>query len=68
MILHEVRTPETPIEGEINVNKGDRLGIVGTVRSAADGVPKDAAIPGPTAPLPNGVDHYIDAQSVKKAH
>jgi len=68
VILHEVRTPNTPIEGKIDVNKGDHLDIVGTVRSAADGVPKDAAIPGPTKPLPAGVEHYIDAQSVTQAH
>lgn len=66
VILHEVRTPNTPIEGKIDVNKGDRLDITGTVRSASEGVPKDAAIPGPTAPLPDGVKHYIDAESVTK--
>lgn len=66
VILHEVRTPNTPIEGRINVNKGDHLEIVGTVRAASEGVPKDSAIPGPTAPLPDGVSHYIDAQSVTK--
>lgn len=38
----------------MDVNQGDRLDIIVTVRSAADGVPKDAAIPGPTAPLPAG--------------
>lgn len=67
VILHEVETPNTPIEGKIDVNQGDRLDIVGTVRSAAEGVPKGAAIPGPTAPLPAGVEHYIDAQSVVQA-
>jgi len=67
VILHEVRTPNTPIEGKINVNQGDRLDIVGTVRSADQGVPKDAAIPAPTAPLPEGVTHYIDARSVTKS-
>ena len=67
VILHEVRTPNTPIEGKINVDKGNRLDIIGTVRSAAEGVPKNAAIPGPTAPLPAGVVHYIDAQSVTQA-
>lgn len=35
VILHEVRTLNTPIEGRIDVNKGDHLDIVGTVRSAA---------------------------------
>lgn len=66
VILHEVRTPNTPIEGKIDVNKGDRLDITGTVRSASEGVPEDAAIPGPTAPLPAGVKHYVDADSVTK--
>ena len=68
VILHEVRRPNTPIEGKIDVDQGDHLDIVGTVRSAAEGVPSDAAIPGPTKPLPTGVDQYIDAQSVTKAH
>ncbi|MBB5711800.1 hypothetical protein [Sphingomonas xinjiangensis] len=67
VILHEVRTPNTPIEGKINVDQGDRLDIVGTVRSADKGVPKGAAIPGPTDPLPDGVTHYIDALSVTKS-
>lgn len=66
VILHEVRTPSTPIEGKIDVNQGDRLDVTGTVRSASNGVPEDAAIPGPTAPLPAAVKHYIDAESVTK--
>lgn len=66
VILHEVRTPNTPVESKIDVVQGDRLDITGTVRLAADGVPEDAAIPGPTAPLPAGVEHYIDAGSVTK--
>ncbi|MET1756605.1 hypothetical protein ABVV53_14270 [Novosphingobium sp. RD2P27] len=67
VILHEVRTPNTPIEGKIDVDEGDRLDIVGTVRSAERGVPTGAAIPPPTDPLPAGVNHYIEAQSVTKA-
>lgn len=67
VILHEVRTPNTPIEGKIDVDQGDRVDILGTVRSADQGVPSGAAIPGPTDPLPDGVTHYIDAQSVTKS-
>lgn len=67
VILHEVLTPDTPIEGRIDVDEGDRLDITGVVRAAAEGVPKDAAIPGPTAPLPPGVEHYIDSRSVTKS-
>lgn len=66
VILHEVRTPNTPMEGKIDVKEGDRLDIAGVVRSADEGVPADAAIPGPTAPLPAGVTHYIDASEVTK--
>lgn len=67
VVLHEVRTPNTPIEGRVDVDKGDRVDIVGTVRPASAGAPEGAAIPGPTAPLPDGISHYIDATRVTKA-
>lgn len=65
-VIHEVRTPNTPIEGRIDVNEGDRLDITGTVRSAERGVPSGAAIPPPTDPLPAGVNHYIEVQTISK--
>lgn len=67
VVLHEVRTPNTPIEGRVDVDQGDRVDIVGTVRPASAGAPEGAAIPGPTAPLPDGINHYIDATRVTKA-
>ncbi|MDT0575284.1 hypothetical protein RM533_03700 [Croceicoccus sp. F390] len=64
VVLDEVRTPNTPIEGRVDVDKGDRVDIVGTVRSADAGSPPDAAIPGPTKPLPEGVSQFIYASRV----
>ena len=66
VVINEVRTPNTPIEGKVDVNPGDRVDIVGTVRSAAAGAPEGAAIPAPTAPLPEGIGHYIEAERVTK--
>lgn len=65
VILNEVKTPGTPIEGRVNVNKGDQVDLTGTIRSASDGVPAGAAIGTKTDPLPAGVDKYIYAQSAK---
>lgn len=66
VVLNEVRTPNTDIEGMVNVTDGSRVDIVGTVRSADEGAPEGAAIPGPTKPLPEGIDQYIEASVVTK--
>lgn len=67
VVLDEVRTPNTPIEGRVDVDKGDRVDVTGSIRSAAGGSPPDAAIPGPTKPLPAGIAHYIYATGVTQS-
>lgn len=66
-VLEEILTPNTPIEGQIDVDKGDRINVQGTIRSATGGAHQDAAIPGPTKPLPAGISHYIYVQTATRA-
>ena len=63
VILDEIATPDTAIEGQVDVDAGDSVDIVGTVRSASEGAPEDAAMGTPTDPLPEGITQYILAQS-----
>ena len=63
VVLDEVRTPDTQIEGRVDVDEGDAVDIMGTLRSVSE-QPTGAALPGPTAPLPDGVDYYIFAERV----
>ena len=67
VVLEEVRTPNTPIEGRVDVDEGDLVDVVGVMRSAESGAPQGAAIPGPTANLPDGVAHFIYASRVTQA-
>lgn len=57
VLLDEQKTPNQPGEGRVNVNKGQTIGLSGTVRSAADGV-------NPGLVLPEGVERYIWANKV----
>ena len=57
VLLNEQRTPNTPIEGRVNVNKGQTVNLSGTVRSAAD---VDQGLV-----MPAGVDRYIWAETVQ---
>ena len=57
VLLDEQKTPNQPGEGRVNVNKGQTIGLSGTVRSAADGAPAGVV-------LPQGVERYIWANSV----
>lgn len=63
VVLNEVATPNTPIEGQVDVDAGDNVNIAGTIRSASDGAPEGAAMGTPTDPLPEGITQYIYAQS-----
>ena len=67
VVLEEVRTPNTPIEGRVDVDEGDLVDVVGVMRSAESGAPEGAAIPGPTAGLPDGIPHYIYASRVTQS-
>lgn len=67
VVLEEVQTPNTPIEGRVDVDEGDTIDIVGTIRNASDGAPAGAAIPGPTKPLPAGINHFIYASRVTQS-
>lgn len=67
VVLEEVRTPNTPIEGRVDVDEGDVVDVVGVMRRAGSDAREGAAIPGPTAPLPDGVPHYIYATSVTQS-
>ena len=67
VVLEEVETPGTPIEGRVDVDEGDLVDVTGVIRSASGGAPSGAAIPGPTAPLPDGVDHFIYASRVMQS-
>lgn len=67
VVLEEVRAPNTPFEGRVNVDPGDRVDIVGTVQNDP-AARRGAAIPGPTAPLPDGVTHYIYATRVTQSN
>ena len=57
VLLDEQKTPNQPGEGRVNVNKGQTIGLTGTVRSAADGAPTGLV-------LPQGVERYIWAERV----
>ena len=57
VLLDEQKTPNQPGEGRVNVNKGQTIGLSGTVRSAADGAPAGLV-------LPQGVERYIWAERV----
>lgn len=65
VVLNEVRTPDTPIEGRVDINGGDRVNLSGTLRSASDGAPEGAAIGSTTDQLPTGVSQFIYAQSAE---
>ncbi len=65
VVLNEVATPGTPIEGRVDVNQGDKVDLVGTLRNASEGAPQGAAEGTKTDPLPKGITHYIYAQSAK---
>ncbi|WBY17079.1 hypothetical protein PF049_02640 [Erythrobacteraceae bacterium WH01K] len=67
IVLDEVRTPNTPIEGRVDVDQGDIVDIVGVVRNASEGAPPTAAMPGPTQPLPEGIAHFIHASQVTQS-
>ena len=57
VLLNEQKTPNQPGEGRVNVNKGQTIGLSGTVRSATDGAPSGLV-------LPQGVERYIWAERV----
>ena len=65
VVLNEVLTPNTPIEGRVDVDKGDRVDLVGSLRPASEGAPPGAAKGTKTDPLPAGITHFIFAQSAK---
>lgn len=65
VVLNEVATPGTPMEGRVDVNKGSVIDLVGTIHAASEGAPKGAAAGSKTDPLPEGITHYIYAQSAK---
>ena len=65
VVLNEVATPNTPIEGRVDVDKGDNVDVVGTLQAASEGAPKGAAMGTKTDPLPAGITHFIYAQSAK---
>lgn len=67
VVLEEVRTPNTPIEGRVDVNQGDTVDITGVVRNASESAPPSAAMPGPTKPLPAGIAHFIYASRVTQS-
>ena len=66
VVLQEVRTPNTPIEGRVDVDEGDTVDVVGTYTDDAS-ARQGAAIPGPTQPLPDGVTRYILASRVTQS-
>lgn len=66
VVLQEVRTPNTPIEGRVDVDEGDTVDVVGTYTDDAS-ARQGAAIPGPTKPLPDGVTKYILASRVTQS-
>lgn len=65
VVLNEVATPNTPIEGRVDVDKGDSVDVVGTMRAASEGAPEGAAVGTKTDPLPAGITQYIYAESAK---
>lgn len=65
VVLHEVATPNTAMEGRVNVDKGDKVDVVGTLHAASEGAPAGAAVGSKTDPLPTGITQYIYAQSAK---
>lgn len=67
VVLDEVLTPDTPIEGRVDVDQGDTVDIEGVVRNASEGAPSSAAKPGPTESLPDGVEHFIYASKVTQS-
>lgn len=60
VLFDEVPTPDTPTEGKLDINPGDRVNISGEVRRA-DAIPE-----GVTADIPAGVDAYIYATKLGK--
>lgn len=66
VVLEEVRTPNTPVEGRVDVNEGDTVDVIGTYVDNAS-ARQGAAIPGPTQPLPEGVTRYILASRVTQS-
>lgn len=65
VVLHEVATPNTAMEGRVDVDKGDKVDLVGTLHAASEGAPEGAAIGTKTDPLPAGITQFIYAQSAK---
>lgn len=68
VVLNEQRDPSNNVEGRVNVNAGDRVDVVGTIRNASDSIPENTAMGNDTAqPLPNGINHYIYAERATKS-
>ena len=65
VVLDEERTPSTSTEGRFDVNAGDRINLIGAVRTARGGVPRDAAMGTPTDALPADALFFIYAQSAE---
>lgn len=61
-VLTEERTPNTPIEGEVDIDTGDVVNLAGTIRSGSAPL-EGAAMGTPTDPLPQGVERYIIVSS-----
>lgn len=57
-ILDEVRTPDTPTEGRVDLNPGQLVDLNGIVRTSREGLGQLATGPG-RAQLPSGVDHFV---------
>ncbi|NCN85529.1 MAG: hypothetical protein GW808_07130 [Sphingomonadales bacterium] len=60
VLFDQVVTPDTPIEGKVDIDRGDRVNISGEVRSA-DSIPE-----GVTADLPQAVKAYIYATGLSE--
>lgn len=61
VLFDGVPTPDTPTEGKVDIDPGDRVNISGEVRRA-DTIPE-----GVTADIPAGVDAYIYARTLNEA-
>lgn len=59
--VYVLQTPETPTEGMVDIEPGDRVNISGEVRRAGD-IPD-----GVTGDIPAGVDTYIHASRLNEA-
>lgn len=63
VVLNEQRTPNTPTEGRVDVNQGQRISLNGTIRTKAEALRGLAT--GSEATLPQGVDHFLVADRVQ---